>query len=303
MATQIKESQPSIGAIAPWYGSKRNLAPAIVAALGPHRAYWEPFCGSMAVLLAKPAATMETVNDLHGELINLARVIQSDHHGPELYRRLRRTLMHEDIFRDSVEFFQRDPHFFGDAPSLDRAYQFFIQSWMGRSGLAGTRGYNNRPPSVRYTSKGGHAAMRWVAAVDSIPAWRARLRKVVILRRDGMEILARIEDAPGTAIYVDPPYLAKSSLYEHDFTAADHRRLADTVARFRRARVVISYYDDPRLAELYPAADGWHYRRIDVLRALSNTGGDAKSGSPKSLATEVLLCNHAQTFRLGGMLF
>jgi hypothetical protein len=29
----------------------------------------------MAVLMAKPAATMETVNDLHGDLVNLARVI------------------------------------------------------------------------------------------------------------------------------------------------------------------------------------------------------------------------------------
>ena len=56
-----------INAIVPWFGSKRYLAPRIVEQLGPHRAYWEPFCGSLAVLLAKPVASQETVCDLHAE--------------------------------------------------------------------------------------------------------------------------------------------------------------------------------------------------------------------------------------------
>ncbi len=50
-----------ITAIAPWFGSKRTLAPEIVRRLGLHRAYCEPFCGSMAVLLAKPPCSFELV--------------------------------------------------------------------------------------------------------------------------------------------------------------------------------------------------------------------------------------------------
>ena len=49
-------TKPKITAISPWYGSKRILAPRIVELLGDHKMYYEPFCGSMAVLLAKPAA-------------------------------------------------------------------------------------------------------------------------------------------------------------------------------------------------------------------------------------------------------
>ncbi|MFN0195471.1 MAG: DNA adenine methylase, partial [Planctomycetaceae bacterium] len=49
--------KPTIGAIVPWFGSKRNLAPRIVEVIGPHQAYWELFGGSLAVLLAKPVAT------------------------------------------------------------------------------------------------------------------------------------------------------------------------------------------------------------------------------------------------------
>jgi hypothetical protein len=60
-----------IKSIAPWFGGKRTMADEIVTQLGPHASYWEPFCGSMAVLLAKPESQHEHVNDLHGDLINL----------------------------------------------------------------------------------------------------------------------------------------------------------------------------------------------------------------------------------------
>lgn len=67
-----------IKAIAPWFGGKRTMAPAIVTELGKHSQYFEPFCGSMAVLFAKKPSQKETVNDLHGDLINLARVLQQE---------------------------------------------------------------------------------------------------------------------------------------------------------------------------------------------------------------------------------
>ncbi len=51
-----------IKALAPWFGGKRNLASAIVAAIGDHKVYWEPFCGSMAVLMFKPSVEMERFN-------------------------------------------------------------------------------------------------------------------------------------------------------------------------------------------------------------------------------------------------
>ncbi len=66
-------SEMKVTAPVPWAGAKRKLAPWIVAELGRHRSYWEPFCGSMAVLMAKPVASHENVNDLHGDLINLLR--------------------------------------------------------------------------------------------------------------------------------------------------------------------------------------------------------------------------------------
>jgi hypothetical protein len=73
-----------INAIAPWFGSKRTLALRIVEAIGPHKVYWEPFVGSMAVLLAKAPAKMETVNDM--QRFTKTRVVVSYYDHPELAR-------------------------------------------------------------------------------------------------------------------------------------------------------------------------------------------------------------------------
>ena len=283
-----------IKAIVPWMGTKRGMAPLIAAQLGPHRAYWEPFAGSMAVLLAKPVVSQETANDLHGDLILLALVLQHDRWGPWLYRQLRRTLPSEEMHHVSRAQVQDPPvwsplridPFRLEEKDARRAFWFFINSWLGRNGVIGTK-ENNNHFCVRFTTNGGIQGTRFASAVDSIPAWRRRLREVTILRRDGFELLERIEDQPGTAIYCDPPYLEKGATYIHDFTAADHDRLAACLARFERARVVLSYYDHPRLAELYPAG---RWERIDCSRAKS-LSVQGQRGSKSERAPEVLLVN------------
>lgn len=282
------ETEAKITALAPWFGAKRNLAPEIVRELGPHRVYWEPFCGSMAVLLAKPSCVMETVNDLHGDLVNLARTVRHSQAGPRLYRRLRRTLMAEELFEEAAEHIRDDCVDFGPATEdFDerRAYLFFITTWLGRNGVAGTATYNSNF-CARYTANGGHAATRWNSAIASIPAWRRRLSNVTIMRRGAFELLPRIYDQDDTAIYVDPPYLVKGSKYAHDFAPEDHGRLAESLHRFTRARVVVSYYDHPDLDGLYP---GWTKRKIVVSKALVAQGRRDKGNNVK--AVECLLIN------------
>ena len=100
---------PAIGAIVPWFGSKRRLAATVVTELGAHRLYLEPFCGSLAILGTKPACSMELVNDLNGDLINLARVMQHRSLGPQLYRRLRRTIMSDQVFEESAGIIRDSP--------------------------------------------------------------------------------------------------------------------------------------------------------------------------------------------------
>jgi DNA adenine methylase len=284
-----------IRGLLPWYGAKRILAPRIVAELGPHRSYWEPFCGSMAVLLAKQVCASETVNDLHGDLINLALVIAHDAWGPWLYRQLRRVLVHQELHRVSkvqindpkVWRPRRTDPFRLDLADARRAYWYFINSWLGRNGVIGSVNHERGNSfCTRYTVNGGIQGTRFASAVDSIPWWRRRMRRVTVLNQDGLALLERIHDQPGTAIYCDPPYLDKGSAFIHDFAAEDHAALADRLARFHRARVVMSYYDHPRLAKLYP---GWTKVRCPLAKSLVNQG--QRGQGPKAMAPEVLLVN------------
>lgn len=280
-------AEMKIGALAPWFGAKRNMAPEIVRELGPHRKFDEPFCGSLAVILAKEAASCETVNDLHGDLINLARVVRVEDLAVDLYGRLARFVLHEGLFHEAAERYRaRGYQPAGDEPDVDRAEDFMICSWFGRNGVAGTSSYN-QGFCVRYTANGGHAAKRWKSAVESIPAWHHRLREVTMLNRDAFELLDRFDDDDRAVIYVDPPYVEKGAKYIHDFDSEDHRRLAEALKRFSRARVVVSYYEHPVVRDLY---DGWTIRPIEVTKSLVNQGQRMRESAPTK-AIELLIIN------------
>ncbi len=298
-----------VKAIAPWFGGKRTMAPLIVRELGKHTQYFEPFCGSMAVVFAKEPSQKETVNDLHGDLINLARVLQARGSAEELYDRLQRALFCEDLLeqaclqlgRPDAELLLEDldcmrPQ---NLACIERAYWYFLASWMGRNGTAGTARVDYQI-AVRWTKGGGSPTQRWRHAVDSIPAWHQRLTNVVILRRDAFRIIDRFEDVPETAIYADPPYHAdtrskikdgKGGKYLHEFNHSsplfgdDHARLAEILHGYRKARVIVSYYDCPRIRELY---DGWTIVECSRQKNLHSQNG--RGARPKE-APEILIIN------------
>jgi DNA adenine methylase len=299
-----------IAAIAPWFGGKRSMAPIIVKQLGTmFKQYFEPFCGSMAVLFAMPLRQpmpAETVNDLHGDLINLARVLQSPF-AIELYDRTMRTLVCEDLLEEAERILSNtpfDPDGLYSMCSVERAYWYFVASWMGRNGVAGTAATDYQM-AVRWTPNGGSPATRFRSCVESIPAWHERLRNVVILRRDAFDIIPKFDDADHTAIYVDPPYPAESRAggkgpgghkgtylheYLHEFThdslyGDDHERLAKMLRQFEHARVVVSTYDCPRYRELYKE---WTF--IDCAR-MKNLHQQNGRGQRSKVAPEVLIVN------------
>jgi len=279
------ENKMKIKAILPYFGGKRNLAARIVEALGPHKTYWEPFCGSMAVLFAKKPCEMETVNDLHGDLINLARVIRDEELGFKLYEKLARTLYSEELFREAKEWISA-PGINGET-DIDRAYDYFVASWMGLNGVSGTARYNYQF-AVRWCRGGGQGATRWQSVIESMPAWHKRLRSVVIMHRDAFEVIGNIRDSGDTAIYCDPPYFDKSDKYVHDFEGEDHKRLAEALRRFRKSKVVVSYYDCPQVRTLY---EGFEIVSMGKCYASLRNATRGEKKKPRKEQTEVLLVN------------
>lgn len=321
-------SKHTINAIVPWFGGKRTMAPDIVVELGKHTQYFEPFCGSMAVLFAKEQSQKETVNDLHGDLINLARVLQDRDAAEALYQRLGRTLFSEGLLDQArveldvvssqvaIENESVEP----SPTACDRAYWYFLASWMGRNGTAGTARIDYQI-AVRWTKGGGSPTVRFRNAVESIPWWHERLQNVVILRRDAFDILNRFEDCKETAIYCDPPYAdetrskgaiknGRGGKYLHEFNhghafvpsildsdlcnkcgkpksehVTDHERLVACLNEYKHARIVVSYYDSPRIRELYK---GWTF--VSHARQKHLHAQNGRGARPKE-APEVLIVN------------
>lgn len=295
-----------IRAMLPYFGGKRKLAPEIVRQLGPHAQYFEPFCGSLAVLFAKAPARAETVNDLHGDVTNLARVLQCSKAAPLLYERLQRTLVCEGLLKDAQAALEAE----GGLTQLDRAYWYFVASWMSRNGTAGTDRFDYQI-AVRWTANGGTPGVRFAATVESLPAWHRRLQNVVILSRDAFEITPRIEDAAHTVIYADPPYPLETrsnagptnngggGRYLHEFshgvagglfggTTDDHARLAQILRMFKATRIVVSSYDCERVRQLYA---GWTFVPCGMRKILA--AANARDRSATTEAPEVLIINGA----------
>lgn len=277
-------SSRPITAIAPWMGSKRQLAQRIIHQLGHHHSYFEPFCGSMAVVLNKPAVRQEVVNDLNRDLVNVARVIQTRHLAAELLARLHFTLVAEEIYRESRRLMMAP--YLGPLGNVDRAYHALVLWWFGRNGIAGTKPTQSGF-SARFSARGGSGSVRFRNLVSSVPWFAQRLAFVDVLNQDGLGVLGKIHDDPGTAIYCDPPYFVKAKRYLHDFESADHDRLAERLNSFRDARVVLSYYPNARLESLYPAP---RWRRIEIV-VTQNIRNTLRRGAVGVRATELLLVN------------
>jgi DNA adenine methylase len=293
--------EAKIKAIAPWFGGKRTLAPKVVEQLGKHTQYFEPFCGSMAVLFAKEPSQKETVNDLHADLVNLvnlANVLSRISSAEDLYDRLSRTLFSQGILETARLQLERND----GQDHVERAYWYFLASWMGRNGTAGTARLDYQI-AVRWTKNGGSPTVRFRNATESIPWWHERLKNVVILRRDAFSIIDRFEDCEGTVIYADPPYTSQTRgdgksvknggggkyLHEFDHTGGlfedDHSRLAEILRGYRNARVVVSYYDCDRVRELY---DGWTFIDCTMKKQLHAQNG---RGARQKTAPEMLIVN------------
>lgn len=237
-----------------YYGGKTRLASTIVGLMPEHRCYVEPFAGALAVLLAKPPATHEVVNDLDGLVVNFWRQLRD--HPTELERVCAATPYARD------EYAAADPTEDG-IEDLERARRWWVRVNQSHSRTNRSSGWSTG--FARFGSR-AHETFR---AAGRIPDVAARLRMVTIENRDACEVIEAY-DLPDTVHYVDPPYPAEarnSVGYRHEMPGEDdHRRLAE-VLRSVQGTVILSGYRCPLYDELF--GDWW---AVDVAAIKSNGG-------------------------------
>jgi DNA adenine methylase len=228
------------------FGGKYTQAKAIVAALPPHRVYVEPFGGAASVLMRKAPSQVEVLGDRDLDHVSLYRVIQDPMTCFMLVNKMAWTPFSSAEFeRACVET--------GGEP-LDRAWRVVVRSAMAFSPervYARISGFRRSTGSATLP-----ASYDWSLYADALPAFRDRLRRVIIEHADAITVMQHHDHADALH-YVDPPYVPETRTsrhgYVHELDDDGQARLLECL-RGLKGMVVLSGYDSALYREGLP---GW----------------------------------------------
>lgn len=254
----------------PYYGGKQRIADRIVATFPEHLHYVEPFAGGLSVLLAKPKAKVETVNDLDQHLVTFWRILRDQ---PEDLMRVCTFTPHS---RAELDICRQPMSGLSDLEIARRVWSQLVQGRAGRRTRTGWRYYIDR------TATGATMATYLRGYVERMPPAAARLASVQLECMPALDVIERYGRAPEVLFYVDPPYLSstrRSLQYVHELhTEAEHAELAEAL-NATAAAVVLSGYRSPLYDRLY--AD---WNTVEIAASTQQAGIDGRR-------TEVLWCN------------
>jgi len=284
----------SLRAPFPYFGGKRRAAPIVWDLLGDVGGYVEPFCGSAAVLLARPAThtgrRVETLNDLDGWLVNAWRSIQLSPDdtaryclGPvtEIDYHARLAWLQERRTPDLVSWLEGDPEHH-DAKAA--GWWLYVAAcgignpwdsgpWRVVDGhLVNTRdagqGVRRELPHLRDAGRGVHRELPHLrdagqGVTDYLRALAVRLAKVRITCGSWERVLKpsvtrATATNPAVGVFLDPPYSVGADYYGAGGEPLHHAVEQWALAAPPDLRIVITGYDGE-----YPAleAAGWGKRR------------------------------------------
>jgi DNA adenine methylase len=198
-----------------WPGGKSRLLDKILPLIPDHKCYCEPFCGGLAVFLAKKRSDLEVLNDANHDLINFFRCVRE--HGDVLLTEL------EFVLNSRREFYD-----FRDQPGLtdiQRAARWFYRN---KNCFGGT----DLNSFGRSAVSGGAALGSRAARMESIRALNARLDKVCVEELDWQKCLD-LYDRVGSFFFIDPPYTECSDTMYPAWTSTDIQRLRDRLNRLK----------------------------------------------------------------------
>lgn len=229
-----------------WYGGKFSHLDWLLPLLPSCHHYCEPFGGSAAILLNRPPSSVETYNDLDGEVVNFFRMLRQEK--GRLIESIGLTPFSREEFAQACEL---DPHL----PEFERARRFYVRARQVRTGLAQTATVG-RWANCKNTSRAGMSGVisRWLGGIEDLTFIAERLLRVQIENRPAIDLI-KLYDSTETLFYCDPPYVhgtrGDTKSYGYELTDDEHRQLAKTLNSVK-GLVAISNYQCDLMDELYP---------------------------------------------------
>lgn len=196
------------------------------------------FGGSGKVLFGHdPEGKCEIYNDLNAGLTNFWKVLQNPGKFEELKRALEATPFSKPEFTESKVSADADP--------VERARKFFVEC---RQSFAGT--FKSFAAISTSRVRGGQCEQvsAWLTAIEGLPEMHKRLKRILILREDGIELIKKF-DTKDCFIFIDAPYdstVRTDGLYQCEFSEEDHENLLLAVSSVEHAKLMVCGYSSPR---------------------------------------------------------
>lgn len=258
------------------HGGKSYLAKQIRALMPPHTRYAEPYFGSGAVLFSGDGeGVAEFVNDIDWKLAKFWQVLAD----PEKFNLFYRLVLCIPLSQAEFEA-SKLAHQYAD--DIRNAAGFFVNNRQSRQGL----GRDYCTPTSRLRRGMNEQVSAWLSAVDGLPEFHARLRRVEIRCQDALGFIREL-DSPETFFYCDPPYLhetrSSTGEYEHEMNYEQHETLLHFLHRIQGKFILSGYHSD--LYDRFAAVAGWKVVEIEI-------DNKASSSKTKQRKTECLWRNY-----------
>ena len=216
-------------------GSKWGLADWIIQHFpaGYERmVYLEPFAGSAAVFFNKRQGTVETINDLDSNVVNLFYVLREK--PEELKRMLELTPYSREEYQKAAEPCEEP---------IEKARRFIVRTTQAIGAKPDSGWRNHKQMKV------GGTACKWGSIAETLETATKRLRGdpthlVQIEHMDALRLIARY-DSPDVLMYLDPPYVRSTRksgrLYKHEMDDARQLEMLELISR-SKAKIILSGY-------------------------------------------------------------
>lgn len=217
-----------------YVGSKWNLSKWIISQMPEHKVYLEPFFGSGAVLFNKPRTSIETINDIDGNIVNLFKVIREQ--PGQLANSVELTPYSRQEYLQSFESLECE------LSDVERARVFLVRCWMARGGKTSDRTgwrHNVNPSTI-------NAVPDWLGVPETIIQATERLQGVQIEKQDAIELIERY-NREDCLIYADPPYLLETRTkrhYANEMTIEQHESLLKSLGDHDGFAMISGYEND-----------------------------------------------------------
>lgn len=241
-------------------GGKRRLAKVLLPLIHsqPHSCYAEHFAGGASMFFMRQPASVEVLNDVNGEVINLYRVIKN--HLDEFAKQFRYATASRELFGWAKD---TPPHVLTD---IQRAARYLYIQKLSFGGKVTGQTFGISPSSP--------PRFNILRLEEDLSQAHLRLSRVWIEHLGWYECLQKW-DRDYTLHFLDPPYWETEG-YGVPFEIEQYHKIAEAM-RSMKGRAILTINDHPEMRRIF------HGFKVETVKIDYTIGGGGKGKDRQEL--------------------